>query len=97
MPAYATLYTSVIPLNPEKCRSKESWATDMSPTTLFRLAAPPLHTAASLAVLSLVYPGCGTRVVPGWAGRGTIPVPTRTHPRDPYLPYSRVQGLPTAK
>ena len=33
-PAVARLYTSVIPKNPEKRADKESWATDLSPTTL---------------------------------------------------------------
>ena len=41
LPAVRRLYTSVIVRNPEKCRYKESWPTDLSPTALFSLRALP--------------------------------------------------------
>ena len=53
----------------------------MSPTTLFLLAAHRVHPLAGLAVLSLVYPGWGGWVVPGWAGRVLYRVPTQ----DPHM------------
>ena len=59
LPATDRLYTSVISWNPEKCTYKESWSTDMSPTAYLVLAADGVHPLAGLAVLSLVYPGCG--------------------------------------
>ena len=80
LPAIHRLYTSVIVQNPEKRTHKESWLTDLSPTALFSLAAHPCTRAASLAVLSLVYPGCGIRVGTGWVLGGAIPVPTRPVP-----------------
>ena len=92
LPIPATGYTSVIVLNPEKWPLKESWSTDMSPTTLFSLGDPWCSGVPGSAV------GRGVPGVVRWGGswEGAIPVPRPNHPRDPYLVIFSQRALPTA-
>ena len=85
LPVSIRLYTSVIPWNPEIRTDKESWSTDMSPTTLFTPWDDPC-TRGWTCPASVV----GEGVYPGWwvwvGGReGAIPVPYPQPSRDPYL------------
>ena len=43
LPILYRLYTSVIVLNPENYRHKESWPTDLSPTAIFTQPDMPVH------------------------------------------------------
>ena len=78
LPIYLRLYTSVIPLDPEICLAKVSWSTDLSPTTIYLVAA------ARAAWCTPVHGGCGVAgVYPGygyWVGPGGVlyRVPART-------------------
>ena len=70
------LYTSVIPGNPENNGLQVSWATDLSPTALFTLAALPLHAPVAMPGAGRGVPGVGML---GGSG-GAIPVPRPYRP-----------------
>ena len=69
----ARLYTSVIPENPEKWLSKESWATDMSPTTIFTLPDTATARAGSHALGGGGVPGVVGWWEAGWVPGGVLP------------------------
>ena len=81
LPVLVRLYTSVIPLDPENNGLEVSWATDLSPTTIFYETCQGA-AVASAAVAGEGVPGVGY----GWVGwEGAIPGTTRLPSRDPYL------------
>ena len=83
LPISYRLYTSVIVLNPEKCLTKETWSTDMSPTTIFYWRQHPRGSTDVMCTTGMVGEGCtrgmGMRVGPGGLYRGTTQTAPRTH------------------
>ena len=80
------LYTSVIVLKCEKCPSKVSCPTDMSPTTMFYPRVTACGTPRTGVGQGGVYPGWGG----GRVREGAIPG-TQDHP--PRYPYSTIFSL----
>ena len=77
----------------EKWATKETWATDLSPTALFTPGYGPVHCRRGHWVGGRVYPGWGIRV---GAGRGYTGY-YRDTLQDPYLTIFSLEALPTAK
>ena len=77
LPILTRLYTSVIVWNPEKWTLKETWSTDMSPTTIFT-------QRHRLRAVRLVHRGLGQGCTRGMGygrvGGGLYRYPTRTPP-----------------
>ena len=90
LPILIRLYTSVIPLDPEKWVNEESCPTDMSPTAIFYRCSRLLRVAARV-------PG-GGRGVPGVWDRGTGREGregyTGTHPVPVPVPVSEANLAP---
>ena len=83
LPISDRLYTSVKPWNPEKCTSKVSCATDLSPTTILY---PWLGTLVALVARPGGEGVPGVVGTGGWSG-GAIPVPRPSNNPGPYLVY----------
>ena len=81
LPILIRLYTSVIVLDPEIWTDKESWPTDLSPTTIFLRRTGPAE--------QLTVRAWGGRGVPGvWDRVGGSGGYTGTHPDPLTDPYS---------
>ena len=97
LPIPDRLYTSVISLMSEKWTDKESWSTDLSPTTIF---SPGTDRCTAVPCREVPLGEAG--VYPGWWGAGWVPggVIPGTQPdqsQDPIFSISKARALPTAK
>ena len=76
LPVSHRLYTSVIPWNLEIWADKESWSTDLSPTTILLCVSMTVSAEHAAGRAGRGVPGVGT----GRVGGRAIPVPHRTLP-----------------
>ena len=94
LPAILRLYTSVIPRNPEKWHYKESWSTDLSPTTILLSRTDPLTSSVDGAGGEGVYPGWWDE---GWLGGVLYRVLPAYPPGTHISVIFSLKVLPTAK